>query len=468
ELELYLRGSSRTSGKSGFPAAAAATNAASVASATAAATAGSNNNGDPAEAQQAAAAAAAAAAALSSLPAAKLARLAWAFASYNYFPPDEWVQAYWLAGIWVRGLPPEGATAVLWSLGVLQLPLEPLWGQHYFIATAGRLSEIPPEGLVNALWALAACREVDRTAATSSSSSSASSASLPLSSSSAAAAKEGGTEATTAATADGGADAGDEDADDGEYDKVSELIERQLRALLQLQQHGSEAQRHALTQLQAAVERRRRRQQQQEQQGSEHASRPRNSAGAGDATLDSLIPSAWLGEWYDATLPYLYDLDKVLVVKALWATAALGLAPPPPWLRLLAKAAAALAEAGAMEPLEMMYVSRSVDALLTVRKKMLKKKQDRKGKKATREGETLIAAAAAVAAEDEDGEEDQEQALMGELAEVAGECFRLLSQQQQLPPAWRRLNPRFPPYAQPKPKPAVAAGNMREGEGQQQ
>lgn len=29
---------------------------------------------------------------LSELPPEQLARLAWAFASYNYFPPDEWVQ----------------------------------------------------------------------------------------------------------------------------------------------------------------------------------------------------------------------------------------------------------------------------------------------------------------------------------------------------------------------------------------
>ena len=46
-------------------------------------------------------------------------------------------QAYLQDGIWQPGMGCEGATAVLWSLGCMQLPAEPLWLRGYYVQVRG-------------------------------------------------------------------------------------------------------------------------------------------------------------------------------------------------------------------------------------------------------------------------------------------------------------------------------------------
>ncbi|GLC35260.1 hypothetical protein PLESTB_000583700 [Pleodorina starrii] len=380
---------------------------------------------------------------LSELPAEQIAGLAWAFASYNYFPPDDWVQAYWLGGIWCRGLSPEGATAVLWSLGCLQLPLERMWLRNYLLATTGRLSEIPPEGLVNALWAIAACTEVARAADAAAEATAGE-----------ATGEAGSAAGPTAATGDRRQDDDGDGEEEGErrrrqelraeleYAAGAELVERQLRELQRRLRDGTAAQREVMERLQEALDRRL-------AERAAAAGGGAAAAAAADAAAPP-VPAAWAAEWYDATLPYwdqpLPYLDRTLVVKTLWAVATLELAPPAVWLRRLAAAAAAALAAGAMEPLELLYASRAADALLLCRRRTL----------ATAEGE------------------EEEAVAREELGRFAAESFTALSRQQLLPPAWRRLNPRFPPYAQPKPGAAgdgdgegkgAAAPGRGEGEG---
>ncbi|GLI70656.1 hypothetical protein VaNZ11_015592 [Volvox africanus] len=394
------------------------------------------------------------------LPPEQLARLAWAFASFNYFPPDEWLKAYWLRGIWIRGLSPEGATAVLWSLGAMQLPLEPLWLQNYCLTTTGRLHEIPPEGLINALWAVAACREVARVAdgAMVGAAVEGAKQSPPVTieptataagSITADAAVGPGGVAATEAIAAGGADVKREEVDEEEarrrlrdagleYAAGAELLQQQLQALLHLRDGdgATVAQREALKRLQEALDRR------LSSGSAAAATAAMGLGGASSSQAASVInglalPAAWMEEWYNATLPYL-DLpymDRTLVVKALWAAASLELVPPAGWLQRLAAVAAALLADGAFEPLEILYASRSADGLLSRRVVTARP---------TAEGPSWKVQYDQHAGEGEEGAREM-------LARFAADSFALLSRQQQLPSSWRRLNPRFPPYAQPKP-----------------
>ncbi|GIM07959.1 hypothetical protein Vretimale_12044 [Volvox reticuliferus] len=391
---------------------------------------------------------------LSELPPEQLARLAWAFASFNYFPPDEWLQAYWLRGIWIRGLSPEGATAVLWSLGCMQLPLEPLWLRNYCLTTTGRLHEIPPEGLVNALWAIAACREVARVADGAVVGAAAGAEQgRPATTNAAAAAAGNGTAAgavgpgrvaATAAMAGEGADVEKEEMDEEaarrrlrdaglEYAAGAELLQQQLQALLQLRDGGgaTAAQRKALNRLQEALDRRL--SSGTAAVGIDGASASQDAAAVGGVSL----PAAWMEEWYNATMPYLElpYMDRTLVVKALWAAASLELAPPPGWLQRLAAVAATLLADGAFEPLEILYASRSADGLLSLRVvRALPAAEEPSWK---------------VQCDQHAGEGEEVAREM--LGRFAADSFASLGRQQQLPPSWRRLNPRFPPYAQPKP-----------------
>ncbi|GIL42466.1 hypothetical protein Vafri_432 [Volvox africanus] len=403
------------------------------------------------------------------LPPEQLARLAWAFASFNYFPPDEWLKAYWLRGVWIRGLSPEGATAVLWSLGVMQLPLEPLWLRNYCLTTTERLHEIPPEGLINALWAVAACREVARVADGAMVGPAAEGAKQgPLVTIEAPATSVGsitgdgvvgpGGVAATAATAAAAADVEKEEVDEEEarrrlrdagleYAAGAELLQQQLQALLRLRDgDGATAvQREALKRLQEALDRR-----------LSSGSAATASLGLDGATSSQApavvngmsLPAAWMEEWYNATLPYLElpYMDRTLVVKALWAAASLELAPPANWLQRLASVAAALLADGAFEPLEILYASRSADGLLSRR----------------------VVTALPTAEEPSWKVQYDQRAGEGEevaremLARFAADSFASLGRQQQLPSSWRRLNPRFPPYAQPKPG-AETSGAMAAG-----
>ncbi|EFJ44113.1 hypothetical protein VOLCADRAFT_95773 [Volvox carteri f. nagariensis] len=424
-----------------------------------------------------------AARALSNLPPEQLARLAWAFASYNYFPPDQWVQAYWLGGIWVGGLSPEGATAVLWSLGCMQLPLEGHWLQNYCLMrlndltcnylptvngptsqTTGRLHEVPPEGLINALWAIAACREVARAAADSATAAADVRRDEP-------AAGPGGSDPTpesggaAMATATTAGQVQDEEEDEEqrrqrllqeaglEYAAGAELLRQQLEAFLRLRDGGAAtpAQREALACLQEALDRR--------LAGGDGgsaaaAAATTTTAAAAAAAVDATLPAAWMTEWYEATLPYLEPpyMDRTLVVKALWAAASLELVPPPSWLRRLAAAAAALLTAGgAFEPLELLYASRSADALLARRVVMAGQRRRLQGQDPGKELKEVEEEEVKDQQQQHQQQEEEEEEARLALGRFASESFAALGRQMQLPASWRRLNPRFPPYAQPKP-----------------
>ncbi len=273
-----------------------------------------------------------------------------------------------------------------------------------------------PEGLVNALWALAVCRELERVAA---------------------AAEPQRTDEEAADAEDSPARGDPRVNSDRLYDQIAVQLERELVTQLRARQNGqelTEQQRASVTQLMASLAAWRRTQRQ-------------DSGGRDGPPLAPVVqlPAEWLEEWYGSTEQYLGELDRPGVVKVVWAVAALELVPRPGWLAELVEAAAAVMRSGDADPLELLYLGRSADAMLTNVAKL------RAGGSGGGGGGGEVRAGGGGGVDlrkwlDEGGAEAREA-----LAKFAADSFGVLSKQQQLPPNWRRLNPRFPPYAQPKP-----------------
>ncbi len=104
------------------------------------------------------------------------------------------------------------------------------------------------------------------------------------------------------------------------------------------------------------------------------------------------------------------DFDKVSVVKLLWALAQLQLVPPQPMARALLAIAGAQLRAGAFQPLELVYLTRSCSQLL-------------------------------------DCQQAGGGALPGEFAAFLAAAADALAGVRRLPPEWARINVRYPPYA---------------------
>lgn len=88
--------------------------------------------------------------------AASLSKMVWALASFQYMPPTEWLKEYVMEAVYHADYSPQGAAAVLWSLAVFQVMPEPLWMKTFYSLTGTQLSAVPPDGLVNVIWAIAA------------------------------------------------------------------------------------------------------------------------------------------------------------------------------------------------------------------------------------------------------------------------------------------------------------------------
>lgn len=293
------------------------------------------------------------------------------------------------------------------------------------LQTCGQLRDMAPEGLVNALWALAVCRELERVVA---------------------AAEPTRTPEEATDGKDSPAQGDPRVNSDRLYDQIAVQLERELVAQLRARQNGqelTEQQRASVTQLMASLAAWRRT---QRQGGGEGDGRPLAPV--------VQLPAEWLEEWYGSTEQYLGELDRPGVVKVVWAVAALELVPRPGWLAELVEAARAVMRSGDADPLELLYLARSADAMLT----NIAKLRAAGGGAGVGEGRAGGGGADLRKWLEEGGAEAREA-----VAKFAADSFGVLSKQQQLPPNWRRLNPRFPPYAQPKPGAEEEEGAGRQG-----